>query len=144
MRHQRAAAGWSSGRGPAAAAVRTTWAASRPARARLRSLSASSGRNGSGRIGDFCSEQSPQVPVRAGIGGGESLVELLLPDSACVAVLGWPCRSQVAGIKLDGGAPHLHVGDQLGRQWSLQLGRPGWQFSGSVEADLVGELSDKM
>ena len=36
MRHQRAAAGWSSGRGPAAAADRTSRVASKPARVRLR------------------------------------------------------------------------------------------------------------
>jgi hypothetical protein len=47
MRHQSAAAGWSSGRGPAAAANRTRSVASKPARVRLLSLSSSSGRNGS-------------------------------------------------------------------------------------------------
>ena len=47
IRHQRAAAGWSSGRGPAAAADRTSWVASKPARVRLLNLSSSSGRNGS-------------------------------------------------------------------------------------------------
>ena len=39
MRHQRAAAGWSSGSGPAAAADRTSWVVSKPARERLLSLS---------------------------------------------------------------------------------------------------------
>ena len=47
MRHQRAAAGWSSGRGPAPAPDRTTTAASKPAALRLVNLCSSSGRNGS-------------------------------------------------------------------------------------------------
>ena len=47
MRHQRAAAGWSSGSGPAAAADRTSWVVSKPARERLLSLSLRAGRNGS-------------------------------------------------------------------------------------------------
>jgi hypothetical protein len=47
MRHQRAAAGWSSGRDPTAAADRTRSVASKPARARLLNLPANSGRNGS-------------------------------------------------------------------------------------------------
>jgi len=47
MRHQRAAAGWSSGRGPAAAADRTSRAASKPAPVTLVNLPSSSGRNGS-------------------------------------------------------------------------------------------------
>ena len=47
MRHQRAAAEWSSGSGPAAAADRRRCVASKPARVRLLNLSSSSGRNGS-------------------------------------------------------------------------------------------------
>ena len=47
MRHHRAAAGWSSGRGPAAAADRTSRVASKPAQVRLLNLSVSCGRNGS-------------------------------------------------------------------------------------------------
>jgi hypothetical protein len=43
MRHQRAAAGWSSGRGPPVAADRTSRVASKPARVRLFNLSTSSG-----------------------------------------------------------------------------------------------------
>src|SRR5215207_10103871 len=39
IRHQRAAAGWSSGSGPAAAADRTSWVASKPDRVRLLNLS---------------------------------------------------------------------------------------------------------
>jgi hypothetical protein len=50
--------------------------------------------------------------------GGESLVELLLEDSGGAAELGWPGGSQVAGVDLGGGALHLYVGDQLGRQGS--------------------------
>ena len=117
MRHQRAAAGWSSGRGPAAAADRTRRVASKPARVRLFNLSSSSGRNGSAvALRDFCGEQLPPSPVCVGIRGGESLVESLLEDSGGVVELGWPGGSQVAGVDLRGGAPHLHVGDQLGRQ----------------------------
>ena len=77
-------------------------------------------------------------------GGGESLVELLLPDSGGVAELGWPGGSQVAGVDLGGGAPHLYVGDQLGRHRSVRLGRPGRRFTCGVEADLVGELSNQL
>src|SRR5215211_9459763 len=47
MRHHSAAAGWSSGKGPAAAADRTRRVASKPARVRLVNLYSSSGRNGS-------------------------------------------------------------------------------------------------
>ena len=81
----------------------------------------------------------------AGIRGGESLVELLLPNSGgTVAELGWPGGSQVARVDLGGGAPHLYVGDQLGRHGSVWLGRPGRRFTCGVEADLVGELSDQV
>jgi hypothetical protein len=47
MRHQRAAAGWSSRRGAAAAADRTSWVASKPARVRLFNRSTRSGIEGS-------------------------------------------------------------------------------------------------
>ena len=50
MRHQSAAAGWSSGRDPAAAADRRRCVASKPARVRLLNLSASSGRNESALV----------------------------------------------------------------------------------------------
>ena len=77
MRHQRAAAGWSSGRDPTAAADRTRSVASKPARARLLNLSC---------------------------------------------------------------PPHLHIGDQLGRQGSVRPGRRPF----GIEVDLVGELSDQV
>ena len=145
MRHQRAAAGWSSGRGPAAAADRTSRVASKPARVRLVNLSSSSGRNGSAvALGASAASSSPPLPVSLVACGSESLVELLLEDSGGVAELGWPGGSQVAGVDLGGGAPHLQVGDQLGRHESVRLGRPGWRFSRGVAADLVGELSNKL
>lgn len=75
--------------------------------------------------------------------GGESLVELL-PDVGGAAELGWPGGSQVARVDLVGGAPHLQVGDQLGRNRGVRLGRPGRPFSCGVAADLVGELSNKL
>ena len=145
MRHQRAAAGWSSGRGPAAAADRTSRVASKPARVRLLNLSVSSGRNGSAvalgtSVASSCRHRQSAWVVR----GGESLVELLLEDSGGVAELGWPGGSQVAGVDLGGGAPYLHVGDQLGRHESVRLGRPGRRFTFGVEADLVGELSNQV
>jgi hypothetical protein len=79
-----------------------------------------------------------------GVRGGKSLVELMLPGSGGLAKSGWPGGSRVAWVDLSGGAPHLYVGDQLGRHWSVRLGRPGRRFSCGVEADLVGELSNKL
>jgi hypothetical protein len=79
-----------------------------------------------------------------GVRGGEPLVELLLDDSGGVAGLGWSGGSQVAGLDLGGGAPHLYVGDQLGLHWSLELGGPGRRFGRGVAADLVGELSNQL
>ena len=93
--------------------------------------------------GDFCSEQLPPLPVCMGIRGGESLVESLLEDSGERVELGWPGGSQVARVDLGGGAPHLHVGDQLGRNESAPDGRPGRRFTFGVAADLVGELSNQ-
>ena len=78
-----------------------------------------------------------------GIRGGESLVESLLEDSGGVVELGWPGGSQVAGVDLGGGPPHLHVGDQLGRNESAPDSRPGRRFTFGVAADLVGELSNQ-
>jgi hypothetical protein len=83
-------------------------------------------------------------PVCLGVHGGELRVELLLPDSGGVAERRWPGRSQVGGVDLGGGPPHLYVCDQLGRQASLSLGRRGWGFSCGVGANLVGELSDQL
>ena len=79
-----------------------------------------------------------------GVCDGESLIELQLEDSAGPAELGWPGGSQVAGIHFGGGPPYLYVGDQLGRHWSMALGRPGQRCSCRVMADLVGELSNKL
>jgi hypothetical protein len=84
------------------------------------------------------------TPVCLGVCRGESLVELLLPGSGGLAELGWPGWSQVAGVDLVGGPPHLYVGDQLGRHGSVRLGRPGRRFTCSVAADLVGELNDQV
>jgi hypothetical protein len=84
------------------------------------------------------------LPVCVGIRGGKSYVELLLEDSGGAAELGRPGGSQVGGVDLGGGAPHLHLGDQLGWHPSMGLGRPGRRLSFSVEADLVGELSNKL
>jgi hypothetical protein len=97
-----------------------------------------------GGAGGFCGEHPPPLPVWVGVRGGESLVELLLEDSGGAADLGWPGRSQVVGVDLGGGAPHLQVGDQLCRHGSIGLGRPGRRFSCGVAADLVGELSNKL
>jgi hypothetical protein len=61
-----------------------------------------------------------------------------------VAELGWPGWSPFVGVDLGGGAPHLQVGDQLGRHRGVRLGRRGRRFGCGVAADLVGELSDKL
>jgi hypothetical protein len=84
------------------------------------------------------------LPFCPGVCGGESLVELLLEDTGGTAKLGWSGGSQVAGIDLGGGAPHLYVADQLDRHWGMALGRPGRRCSCRVEADPVGELSNKL
>ena len=98
MRHQRAAAGWSSGRGPAAAADRTRWVASKPARVRLVNLSSSSGRNGSAvALGASRGEQLPPLQVCMGIRGGESLVESLLEDRAALSSWGGPVGRRSPG-----------------------------------------------
>jgi len=75
---------------------------------------------------------------------GESFVELLLEDSGGVAELGWPGGSQITRVDLGGGAPYLHLGEQLGRQESMHLGRQGRRISCGVAADLVGELSNQV
>jgi hypothetical protein len=93
--------------------------------------------------GDFSGKKLPPLPVSAGV-RGESLVELPLPGLGGVAELGWPGGSQVAGVDLGGGAPHLQVGDQLGRNRGVRLGRPGRRFSCGIAADLVGELGNKL
>jgi len=82
------------------------------------------------------------LPFCTGVRGGEPLVELLLPKSGGVAELGCPGGPRVAGVGLGGGAPHLQVGDQLGRHESVLLGRPGRRLICGGEADLVGELSN--
>jgi hypothetical protein len=81
----------------------------------------------------------PPPPSLVGSRSGESLVELLLEDSSGAADLEWPGRSQVAGVNLGGGAPYLHVGDELGRHG--RMGLPANTIRG--EADLVGELSNQ-
>ena len=57
-----------------------------------------------------------------------------------MAELEWPGWSQVAGVDLGGGAPYLHVGDELGWHGSMGL-RPANTIGG--EADLVGALSNQ-
>ena len=81
-----------------------------------------------------------------GVRGGEPLAELLLEESGGVAGLRWSGGSQVAGLDLGGGAPHLYVGDQLCQQDSMGPGRhPGGRcFGRGVVADLVGELSNEL
>ena len=96
-----------------------------------------------GRARDFCGEQLPPSQVCMGVGSGESPVELLLERSGSVVELAWPGGSQVGGVDLGGCPPHLHVGDQLGRNGSAPDSRPGWRFTFGVAADLVGELSDQ-
>jgi hypothetical protein len=93
---------------------------------------------------EFRSDQLPPTPSGTGVCDSESLVEVPLEDSPGSAELGWPGGSQVAGLDLGGGAPHLDVGDQLGRHWSMALGRPGWRFGCMVAADLVGQLRDQL
>ena len=145
MRHHRAAAGWSSGRGPAAAADRRRWVAWKPARLRLVSLSSSSGRNGSAVALGAALASSCRHCRSVRVSAASSC-----PSSCCCQTRaaqpswGWPGRSQVAWVDLDGGAPHLHVGDQLGRHQGVRLGCPGRRFTFGAEADLVGELSHQL
>ena len=115
MRHHRAAAGWSSGRGPAAAADRKSRVASKPARVTLLSLSSSSGRNGS-EVALGTSVASSRRHCRSVLvsAAASRFFELLLDVSGGPAELEWPGGSQVAGVDLGGGAPHLQGGDQLG------------------------------
>ena len=58
-------------------------------------------------------------------------------ESAVATELGWSGQSPVARFDLGGGAPYLHVSDQLGRQGSSRLDHPLLPSDG--EADLVGE-----
>jgi hypothetical protein len=57
--------------------------------------------------GDFCGEHLPPSPSPICVAIRESHVELLLSDSGGAAELGWPGRSQVAGVDLCGGTPFL-------------------------------------
>jgi hypothetical protein len=84
------------------------------------------------------------LPIWAGVGGGESLIELPLPGLGGVAELGWPGGSHVPRVDLRGGAPYLDVCDQFGRRRSVSLGRPGRCFTSGVDADLIGELSNQI
>jgi hypothetical protein len=142
MRHQRAAAGWSSGSGPAAAADRTRWVASKPARVRLLNLSVSSGRNGSAMAlgASMASSCRHCHSVRAPAAASR------LSSCCWTSRSARPCwgGSRVAGVDLGGGARHLYVGDQVGRHVSVELSRPGRCFSCGVAADLGGELSNKL
>ena len=94
--------------------------------------------------GNFCSEQLLPSPFSTGVRGGESLVELLVEDLGGAAELGWPGGPQVAGVDLGGGAPHLQVGDQLGRKESTPTAAQADASPVVVAADLVGELSNKL
>jgi hypothetical protein len=82
----------------------------------------------------------PPSPIFVGSRCSQALVELLLEDSSGATKLGWPGQSQVAGVDLGGGAPYLHIADQLGRQGSRRLARP--LLTSGAEADLVCELSN--
>src|SRR5215212_4486284 len=108
MRHQRAAAGWSSGRGPAAAANRTSRVASKPARVSLFNLSTSSGIKGPPWRGGLLWQQ---VAAIAGLRRCQWRVacRIAVARLGGVAELGWPGGSQVAGVDMGGGAPHLHL-----------------------------------
>jgi hypothetical protein len=48
-----------------------------------------------GHARDRCGEQSPPLPGWLAVRGGESLVELLLPDVSGAAELGWPADEQL-------------------------------------------------
>ena len=63
----------------------------------------------------------------------------------CAALSSWgrPVGRRSAGSTWVGCPPHLHVGDQLGRNDSAPDSRPGWRFTFGVAADLVGELSNQ-
>jgi len=144
IRHQRAAAGWSSGSGPAAAADPSRWAASKPDRVRSLSLSSSSGRTGSLVALGLLQRPVAAIPLAyAWPWRRVAFVELQLEDSAGPAGLGWAGGSQVAGVDLGAGSLYLYVGDQPGRHWTA-LGRPGHRCRCRVKADLVGELSNKL
>jgi hypothetical protein len=82
--------------------------------------------------------QPSQVCI--GIRSGESLVKSLLENSGDVVELARPGGSQVARVDVRDGPPHLHIGDQLGRQGSVRPGRRPF----GIEVDLVGELSDQV
>jgi hypothetical protein len=94
-----------------------------------------------GRAGSFCGEQLPPSPIFFCSDSSEPAFELLLEDSSGAPEMGWSGQSQVAGIDLGGGAPYLHVGDQLGRHGSTGPVRPAITFCG--EADLVGQLGNQ-
>jgi hypothetical protein len=129
MRHHRAAAGWSSGRGPAATADRTRRAASKLAPVSLLNFCQLGQEWVCRGARGFCGEQLPPLPIWVVSRGGESLAELLLPASGGGAEPAWPSGSRVAGVDLGGGAPYLHVRDQFGWHESVELGRPGRRFT---------------
>ena len=144
MRHQRAAAGWSSGRGPAAAADRTSWVASKPARVRLLNLSSSSGRNGSAVALGTSAASSCRHCRSAWVSAAASrLSSCCWKNRAALSSWGGPVGRRSPGVDLGGCPPHLHVGDQLGRNESAPDSRPGRRFTFGVAADLVGELSNQ-
>jgi hypothetical protein len=68
--------------------------------------------------------------------------QVAVGNSGSVVELERPGGSQVDGVDLGGCPPHLHVGDQLGRNESAPDSRPGRRFTCGV-ADLVGELSNQ-
>ena len=94
--------------------------------------------------GNFCSEQLLPSPFCTGVRGAEPPIQVLLPGLSGVAELGWPGGSEVAGVDLGGGAPHLQVGDQLGRNESTPTAAQADASPVVVAADLVGELSNKL
>src|SRR5215213_4965466 len=90
MRHHSAAAEWSSGKGPAAAADRRRWVASKPGHGEVGQPFLEFRQEWvRGGAGDFGGEQPPPVPLCVSVRGCESLVELMLDDSGSVVELGW-------------------------------------------------------
>jgi hypothetical protein len=144
MRHQRAAAGWSSSRGSRGGhrPYEEGGVEAGPSEVAQPLSQLWHGRV-CGGAGDLCGEQPPRLAFCVGIGLGESSIEFLLPDSGGAAELEWPGGSPVVGFNLGGCAPHPHVGDQLRGHESLRLGRPRRRLTCGVEAYVLGEVADQ-
>jgi hypothetical protein len=130
MRHQSAAALWSSGSGPFGRARRTMLGASMPARPRAARRSASSGVNGSLR--GWVSTRSKTWPhsARAGVRlPGQARGQAGLPAVGCLADLGGSGRSAVCRVDVGRGPPDRDVDEEFGGWAALALPRPGGQFA---------------